>query len=90
MEEELEDEHSYRKELIARMFGGKLSSRQYGLLVGASYDTEEQNAVRKAVEFKQQLHAKDSIRNSEEILEEWRRSMVIQGNWTENESYSKL
>jgi len=32
--EDVQDNDSYRRELLARMFGGKLTSRQYGVLIG--------------------------------------------------------
>jgi len=36
--EENEDEDTYRRELLARMFGGKLTARQYGVLMRMSAD----------------------------------------------------
>ena len=36
--EELEDEDTYRRELLARMFGGKLTPRQFGVLMRMSAD----------------------------------------------------
>ena len=36
--EEHEDEQTYRRELLARMFGGKLTARQYATLMRMSAD----------------------------------------------------
>ena len=39
--EQEEDHETYKRELLARMFGGKLSSRQYGVLMNMGFDRRE-------------------------------------------------
>jgi hypothetical protein len=39
--EQEEDHETYRRELLARMFGGKLTSRQYGVLMKMGNDRRE-------------------------------------------------
>ena len=36
--EQEEDQDTYRRELLARMMGGKLTSRQYGVLMRMGHD----------------------------------------------------
>jgi hypothetical protein len=38
-------------------------------------------------EFRSEVVAKDGIRNAEEIVESFRRSMVLKGEWAEDESH---
>jgi len=38
---EEDDQESYRRELLARMFGGKLTSRQYAVLMRMGHDERE-------------------------------------------------
>ena len=40
--EEHDDEETHRRELLARMFGGKLTARQYGVLMRMTDDEREQ------------------------------------------------
>jgi len=53
------DEDSYRRELMARMFGGKLSARQYGVLMRMNADNDEQLQINKAQDYKTKIEAKD-------------------------------
>ena len=39
--EEQDDEESYRRELLARMFGNKLTSRQFGVLMQMGHDERD-------------------------------------------------
>jgi hypothetical protein len=39
-----EDETTYRKELLARMFGGKISSRQFGVLMNMSQNEQDKES----------------------------------------------
>ena len=88
--EDAEDELDYRKELLARMFGGSLTARQYGVLTGHASDEAAFANMQKLQDFKDKVRAKDDIRVMEEMVEEFRRKQVKTGEWTEEESYFKL
>jgi hypothetical protein len=87
IQEEQENDNLYRRELLARLFGGKLTARQYSVLLNMTNLNDVDEALKKANEYKNKVSAKDEIRNSEEILESQRRKMVLQGNWKEHESH---
>jgi hypothetical protein len=40
-----EDESTYKRELLARMFGGKLTSRQYGVLLNMPQDQQDKERL---------------------------------------------
>ena len=84
------DEESYRKELLARLFGGKLTARQYAVFMNMSDSQQEQAKLEHAAEEKFKHEAKDLIRNAEELLESRRRQKVHAGEWTEQNSHSAL
>jgi len=88
--DDVDIEGTYRRELWARMYGGKLTARQYGVLMNMSHDSDEIKQNNKVQHFKDQIEARDSIRNKEEITESYRRFMISQGNWKEEESYGEL
>ena len=77
--DESQNEDQYRRELYARMFGGKLTARQYGVLMKISADGDQQDAINKIQEYKTKMEAKDNIRNAEETVESFRRKMVLKG-----------
>ena len=85
-----EDELTYKKELIARLFGGKLTSRQYGVLLGMTKDKLEVEEIMKKNDFRSQEEAKDQIRCAEEIVENFRREKVYSGEWAEEDSYTLM
>ena len=88
------DEDTYRRELVARLFGGKLSARQYGVLM--NYQDSDKTAEPERLKIQNIQHLKTiesskvDIRNAEEILESHRREMVLSGKWNESESRDKL
>jgi hypothetical protein len=82
-----EEEHTYRKELMARMFGGKITSRQFGVLMNMSQDQRELEAINRKKDFKTEKEAQDTIRNAEELIETHRRKMVLNGECTEADSH---
>lgn len=49
--EEQDDEESYRRELLARMFGNKLTARQFGVLMRMGHDEREQAKLDKEYEL---------------------------------------
>jgi hypothetical protein len=49
-----DDETSYRKELMARMFGGKLTSRQFGVLMNMPQDLQDKERMERRGEFRDQ------------------------------------
>ena len=85
-----EDETSYKKELLARMFGGKLTSRQFGVLMNMPQNQQDKEMMVRKGEFKDEQIAKDSIRNAVEIVESYRRSMVLKGEWAEDQSHQRM
>lgn len=46
--------------------------------------------MKRAQDYKTKIEAKDQIRNAEELLQQYRRRMVLEGKWTEFESHIKL
>jgi hypothetical protein len=92
-EEEM-DEDTYRRELVARLFGGKLSARQYGVLMNyQDYDKTaepERLKIQNIQHLKTVESSKVDIRNAEELLESYRREMVLSGKWNESESRDRL
>lgn len=86
VQEALEDEQTYRQELIGRMFGGKLTPRQYAVLLKMNDDEREMAKLQEREDFLQEEHAKDQIKVGEEMLESYRRRMVHVGEWSEEES----
>ena len=59
VQEALDDEQTYRQELIARMFGGKLTARQYAVLLKMNDDEIEMAKLREKQDFVQEQYAKD-------------------------------
>ena len=47
-----QDELTYKKELMARMFGGKLTSRQFGVLMNMPNDEQDKQRLIREGEFK--------------------------------------
>jgi len=90
VQEALQDEKLYKKELLARMFGGKLTARQFEVLCNMSQDELLKAKMQEKMEETDDYKAKDFIKMSEEILESSRRKMVIKGEWTEEESRVRL
>lgn len=88
--EEEEEQSAYRRELLARMFGGKLSSRQYGVLMNMTADDNEKEILSKAANHKAKNDARSTIQNTEEQIESFRRRMVLDGAWSEEKSHEKL
>jgi hypothetical protein len=86
MDEE-QDQANYRRELLARMFGGKLTSRQYGVLMNMTADDNEKELLSKAANHKARHDARSKIQNTEELIESYRRRMVIDGTWSEEQSH---
>lgn len=78
-----EDEQNYRKELMARLFGRKLTSRQFGVLFNMPENEQDKEAMIRKNEFRQEKEARDQIRCAEEIIEEMRRRFVIDGTCSE-------
>ena len=72
------------------MFGGKLTTRQWSVLMKISADEGEQAMLDKVSDFEQQKKNKDLIRVSEEVLESHRRHQVLSGAWTEADSHTLL
>lgn len=90
IEQDQLNEQLYKRELVARLFGGSLTARQLGVLTNLMTTEERKEEISKAVQFKEKVDAKDTIRNAEELLESHRRKMVLEGKWKEQESHRKL
>ena len=84
------EEEAYRKELLSRMIGGKLSARQYALLMRMPEDELERSKYEKQNREKAKRRGRDEIRNAEEMLESIRRHKVHTGEWPEDESHLRL
>lgn len=84
------DEDEYRRELLARLVGGKMTARQYAVFMNMSMDELQQIKLEKQKEEKMKVEAKDEIRNIEELLESRRREKVLQGQWPEADSHMLL
>lgn len=85
--EEQENDNLYKRELLARLFGGTLTSRQYSVLFGQVDANEDQDeALKNAMEYKAQRRSKTDIKVHEECLESYRRQKVIKGEWAEHDS----
>ena len=85
-----QDESTYKRELLARMFGGKLTSRQFGVLLNMPQDQQDKERIARKEDYKLEHKAKDTIRNIEEIVESHRRNKVTTGEWTEDESRLRM
>ena len=86
--EEHDEDDSYRKELLARMFGNKLTSRQYAVLMNISNDEEQRMELDKIHDRKTVVYGRSAIKNGEEIIESSRRKFVMQGRCSEEDSYT--
>lgn len=86
MEEDTSDQ-DYKKELMARMFGGTLTARQYAVLCNMEQDEILKEKGEKQDDFTKTKMAKDKIRFIEEEIESFRRRKVIDGEWPEEQSY---
>jgi hypothetical protein len=53
-------------------------------------DQQDRERLARTQAFKTELEAKDKIRNSEELVETFRRTKVLQGEWTEDESHLEM
>ena len=84
------DQTAYKRELWAKMYGGKLTNRQYEVLANIVQEGEEGEDARAALQHSLKIEARDRIRNTEEIFESYRRKMVLNGTWTESESTMML
>lgn len=84
------DEEAYRRELLSRLFGGKLTARQYAVLMNMPDDELQRAKMEQQQEEKMKIHARDEIRNGEELLESHRRQKVLTGEWSEAESHLLL
>ena len=72
------------------MFGGKLTSRQFGVLMNMPQDQQDRERIARTQAYKTELEAKDQIRNSEELVETFRRNKVLTGEWEEDESHLQM
>ena len=72
------------------MFGGKLTSRQFGVLLNMPQDQQDKERIARKEDYKLEHKAKDTIRNIEEIVESYRRNKVTTGEWTEDESRLRM
>lgn len=72
------------------MYGGKLTSRQYSVFMAMTHDHSELASLEKVAHYKNKIVAKDTIRLSEELLEGYRRKMVLTGQWPEDISHALL
>ena len=82
-----QDKASYKKELLARMFGGKLSTRQYEVLMNMDEDERALAKQQSLGDFKTFTESKDEIRVAEEFIESYRRRKVVDGEWAEEDSH---
>jgi hypothetical protein len=56
------------------MYGGKLTARQYGVLMNKpEHDATESREFNKLFDYKTMMKSRDEIRNVEEIVESYRR-----------------
>jgi hypothetical protein len=53
------DQDTYKKELFAKMYGGKLTNRQFEVLMNMGKEGEEGSDVRAAYEHKMKIDSKD-------------------------------
>ena len=85
--EDEQDEGMYRRELLARMFGGQLTARQFGVLMRTHSEEDERDSIKKMIEYKAKAKAGDNIRNMEEMMESFRRRLMMEKNCSEEESH---
>ena len=89
--EEQEDEANYKKELLARMYGSKLTARQYGVLLNQpEHDAAAEREFNKLYDYKTMMKSRETIRNGEEIIESYRREKVHKGIWSEVDSFALM
>lgn len=84
--DEEKDEEFYQKELMAKMQAGKISSREFGVLMNNSFDVEDAEAQAKKMFERKKIEFRHELRNAEELIESQRRRKVLDGEWTEEES----
>lgn len=75
---------------MARMFGGKLTARQYAVLFNMKQDEilDETNDLQE--NFTAEKTSREQIRVIEEAIESLRRRNVMNGEWPEDQSYQLM
>jgi len=86
LEEDTADQ-DYKKELLARMFGGTLTARQYAVLFNMEQDEILKEKNQRQDSFEAENWSKDGIRVAEEKIESMRRRKVMNGEWPEDQSH---
>lgn len=76
--------------MLARMFGGKLTTRQFAVLMNMNDNERELAKQARLDDFKTEHHAKDQIRVAEEFIESYRRRKVVDGEWPEDQSHQLM
>ena len=88
---ELEREkHLYRRELIGRLMGQRLSPQQYELIAGVDADQDMRLKRELDTNNEEFLATRHQVRLVEETAEKIRRRKVLENEWTEAESKGKL
>ena len=73
------------------MYGGKLTARQYGVLLNQpETDAAAEREFNKLYDYKTMMKSRETIRNGEEIVESYRREKVHKGIWSEVDSYALM
>lgn len=81
-----QEEALYKRELLGRMMGMKLTPRQFEVLTGQFRSQDTRSERVQAMGRQQFLDQRDSIRLMEEHMEKYRRGKVLSGEWPEEES----
>ena len=88
---ELEREkHLYRRELIGRLMGQRLSPQQYELIAGVDADQDMRLKRELDTNNEEFLATRHQVRLVEETAEKIRRRKVLENEWTEAESKGQV
>ena len=88
--EKAEEERLYHRELLGRLIGKKLNTRQFEVLTGQFNPMDHK--MDHVQNWGKEIFTgqRDRIRIFEEVIESYRRRQVLQGKWTEEESHNNL
>lgn len=79
-----------QRELKGRLLGETLSPKQFAMLYNAQLDKRAAIVFQKDQDRKQFIDHRDIVRLQDEEMESARIRKVINGEWTEEESHSKI
>ncbi len=80
----------YRRELLGKLIGHKLSVSEYEIVAGIQEDAQLRMKRQLDTNNEEFLANRIKVRLMQERVEQIRRQKVIAGEWSENESHRKL